>query len=1069
MPYLRVVFLSLLIIFSLSFPAFCGEITDDEAEGIEGFPIDGIEALIARFRDSSGSELGSSQLFIMMLCDALDLPRPAAPRSEAADNAYTFEAQISFTRANGSRSTGRIDLYKKGCMIWESKQGSPKISKKEKDELGAWRQGTAVRGTRSWDRAMIQAKIQAEEYANGLSVREGRPPFIIVADIGEVLEVYSNFSGEGEYAPFPSAKDNRIYLEDLRRPEIQERLKLIWTEPMSLDPARNREKVTKHIAGQLAELALSLEESGHSPEAVASNIMCFTLLMFAEDVNLLPNGSFTRLLDSLQDKPEKLNAAIEGLWQDVARGGQSKALKRPVFRFSGPFEIIKPIALNPNQLSILRQAAQANWAAVETAIFGTFLERALNPKERHKLGAHYTPPSYVERLVYPTVMEPMRAEWAEVKKKALVMVNSGDHASAIWEIEAFHKKLSETVILDPSCGSGNFLSVALSLAKDLEGEVVEALRSLGKTDLDIARRGYTVSPRQFRGIEISPHAVAVSRVVLWISYLQRHYQVYGNVPPAEPIFEDFGNIECRDAVLAWDTSGDQGNDPRYVNARQADPWPTADYIVGNPPFIGALVMRRALGDSYVDALRSAYSDVPDTSDYVMYWWHRAAELVRSGQTQRFGFITPSSVRQRNVGKTIQHHLSQKPPLNLVFAVPDHPWTGPNVREGRLRVAMTVGALGSEAGTLAQVILERPGDDYVRVDMDSRKGKINADLAIGVDTKLLKKLKSNSDLATNGMILIGQGFLVTEIQAKNMGLGSNPDVSNYIRRYRNGKDVADLSRDLMVIDLFGVKLDDLKWRFPEIYKHLVDHVKPQRDKNRREHRQKHWWLFGETNEGLRKALEGLPRYIATPATSRRRFFVFLDADIVPANKLVAIASDDAYTLGVLSSRIHVDWSLAVGGRQGIGADPVYIKTVCFDAFPFPEASQEQRERIAALAEAIEKHRHERQARHPELTLSRMYAVLELMSHQVYLEAADQKTSDDGDLPALMQLHEELDVAVAEAYGWLADLTSEEVLERLLLLNQLRSKEEGEGIIRWLRPEYQNPPDKNAGGPRLPLFG
>ena len=633
-------------------------------------------------------------------------------------------------------------------------------------------------------------------------------------------------------------------------------------------------------------------------------------------------------------------------------------------------------------------------------------------------------------------------------------MNSGDHESAIWEIEAFLKNLSSVKVLDPSCGSGNFLSVALYMMKDLEGEVASALRSLGRTDMDITRRGYMVGPNQFYGIEISPHAVAISELVVWITFLQKHYKVYGNVPPPEPIFHDYGNIECRDAVLAWDTSVDSSTDPRYKNARPADPWPEANFIVGNPPFLGSPVMRRALGDSYVDNLRSSYPEIPDSSDYVMYWWHRAAELVRAGKVRRFGFISPSSIKQMNGGKVVHYHMKQKPPLNIIFAIPDHPWIGPNVKEGRLRVAMTVGALGNDVGTLSKVILERPQDDFVRVDLSSQRGKINADLSIGMDTKLLQKLMSNSGLCSQGMKLIGKGFLVKPNEAEKLGLGDNPDLANHIRPYRNGKDIADISRNLMVIDLYGVPLEKVRLGFPKIYQHLIDKVKPERENNKDKNVREIWWVFGRPRIELRKALIGLPRYIATPETSRRRYFVFLDSDIVPDNKLVCIASDDAYILGILSSRIHVEWTLAVGGRHGIGNDPVYVKTQCFDTFPFPTPSPEQRERIADIAEKIDAHRKERQSQHPELTLSKMYGVLNLLNHGVYLESNDQKLCDEADLVRLKHLHDELDFAVAAAYGWPHDLDIEEILEKLLSLNQKRAEEEKNGIVKWLREDYQD---------------
>jgi len=513
-----------------SSPVFSFDDEGGDEQYEQGFVMPPIEAYIAKWRSSAGSELGASQSFIIELCDLLEVPRPASTRSEVADNAYTFEAQINFLKPDGTPSTGRIDLYKKGFFIWESKQGSPRISKAEKDRLDGWRQGTAVRQTKGWDNAMIQARAQAEEYANGIPANEGRPPFILISDVGFSIETYADFKNSGVYAPFPSARESRIYLEDLRQPEIRERLRLIWTDPMSLDPSRQRERITREIAARLGDLAKSLEASGHAPKVVADNLMGFILVMFAEDCNLLPDASFTHLLGELECNPERFAQTLSELWGVMAGGGHSTSLDAQVAKFAGPFDNIKAISLNREQLALLHKAAKANWAAVEPAIFGTLLQRALNPKERHQLGAHYTPPAYVEKLVYPTIIEPLRDEWNEVVKSALEHVNNSDHESAINDIEAFHQRLTEIVILDPSCGSGNFLATAQGMLKDLEGTVIQALRDLGQTDLEISRKGYGVGPRQFKGIEISPHAAAISEMVLWISYLQKHYQLNGINP-----------------------------------------------------------------------------------------------------------------------------------------------------------------------------------------------------------------------------------------------------------------------------------------------------------------------------------------------------------------------------------------------------------------------------------------------------------------------------------------------------------------------------------------------------------
>lgn len=1028
------------ILFLLCLPLAAFAETDTQ----RGFVMPPVEAFIAKWNPSGGSELGSSQSFLIELCALLNVPRPESPRSSLQDNSYLFEAAVPITGPDGKTTTGRIDLYKKGCFIWESKQGSDKPAPGEK---GPRRQGTALRGTQGWDRAMIAAKAQAEGYARGLPAKDGRPPFILVADIGFVVEVYADFRDTGIYTPFPSARDYRITLEDFRKTEVQERLRAIWTDPLSLDPTRESAKVTQALAVKLAGLAKSLEDGGQSPDDVSQFLMRCIFTMFAEDVDLLPYDSFSQMLENLQNTPEGFAAAATDLWTTMQTGGQSSSLGRQVLNFRGYlFQDAKALPLDKKQITLLLEAARANWSAVEPGIFGTLLEKALSPRERHKLGAHYTPPAYVERLVVPTIIEPLREEWDSVKGSALAHVMSGDHQAATAEIEAFHQRLCAVIVLDPSCGSGNFLTASMELMKELEGEIIQALRDLGQSERQLAAKGIAVGPHQFRGIEVVRRAADVSELVLWISYLQKHYAIHGRVNPVEPILQDYRSIECRDALVTWNADG---------SARRADPWPKSDYIIGNPPFIGSQRMRSALGDEYTESLRKIYVELPGNVDYVMYWWSTAANLLQKGEIRQFGLITTNKIRQTNNQRVVESYLSATPPISFVYAIPDHPWMDDSQKEGRGRVSMGVCAQGKHPGVLAEVILERREGNFVRVNLQNDVGTINSKLSLGPSTAGAQALKANQNIASRGMELRGSGFIVTEKEAQELGLHSISGLENYIRPYRNGQDIAGISRNLMVIDLFGLKSEEVKRRYPAVYQWILDKVKPERETNRREASRKNWWIFGEARATFRPALEGLSRYIATPETARRRYFVFLDKSVLPDNKLVAVASDDAYVLGILSSRIHTEWALATGGRLGIGNDLVYVKSQCFDAFPFPDAADQQKARIRALAEAIDAHRKQRQALYSELTLSDMYACLEQMVWGVNLTQWETTTSQKGDLAVLMKLHNDLDGAVAEAYGWSGDLSTEEILARLLELNRQRTQEEKAGKVRWLRPSYQNP--------------
>jgi hypothetical protein len=390
----------------------------------------------------------------------------------------------------------------------------------------------------------------------------------------------------------------------------------------------------------------------------------------------------------------------------------------------------------------------------------------------------------------------------------------------------------------------------------------------------------------------------------------------------------------------------------------------------------------------------------------------------------------------------------------MFAIPDHPWVD-SYDGAAVRIAMTVAEAGVREGLLLRVEREEPGEEEgaAKVEFSERRGLIHPDLTIGPNTATAIPLRANQRLSATGVKLHGPGFLVTEEKARELGLGKIPGLDQHIRSYRHGRDITSRPRGLMVLDLDSLEVEELRRRFPAVYQHVLTTVKPERDVNREPSRRQFWWRFGRRNTELRSALRGLRRYIATPETAKHRFFVFLDASILPDNMLVNIASSDAYILGVLSSRIHIAWALAAGGRLGFGNDPRYNKTRCFEPFPFPDASESLRERIRFLGEQLDAHRKRRQETHPNLTLTEMYNVLEELRAGQPLSDASQIIHERGLVSVLRDLHDDLDHAVAEAYGWPVDLSTEDILFRLVELNAVRAAEERSGLVRWLRPEFQ----------------
>lgn len=1045
-----------------------------------------VEAFIKRWQGADGSELANAQSFTRELCELLDVSVPDPARQDTRDNAYVFERRVIFSSPDGSTSEGRIDCFKRGAFVLESKK---------------LKQGEHTKG---FGVAMLAAYKQAEQYVRALPAHEGRPPFIVVVDVGNVIEIFAEFScSGGTYTPYPDPRSHRIKLDNLRDEKVRERLRAIWLDPLSLDPAKQSAKVTREIAAQLAEIAKSLEQAGYDAERVGAFLTRCLFTFFAEDVGLLPKRAFTELLESLAKAPDQFVPMLSELWQAMDTGRFSVALRINVLHFNGKlFKNPDVLPLNRDQIDLLVLAGTKDWSQVEPAIFGTLLERALNPTERHSLGAHYTPRSYVERLVLPTVIEPLREEWSTVQTTALTLASEGNVKAAENVLRTFQLRLCNLRILDPACGSGNFLYVTLEHLKRLEGEVLNQLHDLN-VSMSLETEGLTVDPHQFLGIELNPRAASIAEMVLWIGYLQWHFKTKGSAQPPQPVLRDFKNIECRDAVLAYDSVElllDENGKPvtrwdgktykkhpvtgenvpdenaqapayKYINPRKAE-WPQVDFIVGNPPFIGKLNMRIALGDGYVEALRFSWPEVPDSADLVMFWWSHAAALTANGAVSAFGFITTNSLTQTFNRRVVESAISKN--TSLVFAIPDHPWVD-GVDGAAVRIAMTVVQKGAKEGLLLTVSNEvETGIGEIDFTVSSKTGVIHPDLRVGANVAAAIPLIANKKVSATGVIPHGAGMLLAREQAELM------DLNAPIKPYRNGKDLTDKPRNLFVIDCYGVTEQEVKTNYPALYQHLLTHVKPERDANRDKDLREKWWLHRRNNEDMRKSLSGLTRYIGTVMTAKHRVFQFLDGAILPDQMIVAISLDSGFYLGILSSFIHVTWAVSVGGT--LEDRPRYNKGVCFEPFPFPITASEHKEKINALSEQIDSHRKRQQIQHASLTLTGMYNVFEKLKTGEALNAKEKIIHVQGLVSVLKQLHDELDLAVLAAYGWseLAPLMEvvngnlpaqrisptasrddikreleETLLEKLVALNSERAEDEKKGIIHWLRPEYQNP--------------
>jgi hypothetical protein len=1029
-----------------------------------------------------GAERANFQPFIVELCQVLGVPLPE-PAAGGVLSDYRFEGPVTPDAAFSDKQSGAIDLYKRGCFVMEAKQSRLKDGERAPEEAATpavvrttWRDlfgNELVRETlaakpkgRRYDRLMEDALAQAKGYALALPAEHGWPPFLIVCDVGRAFEVYFDWTGNGKgYGFFPDQSRYRIELKALREAETRQLLAGIWTNPASVDPRRQTVKVTREIAERLARVSKYLEaeqraqlktrEDGMVSTGIEESsmfLMRMLFCMFAEDVGLLPEKAFQGFLaDSIGKSDQYWRSGLNDLWSRMnMKDAASRywAFGDTVVRyFNGNlFDGYRIFDLPREEKGELLEAARTEWRDVEPAIFGTLLEQALTESERAKLGAHYTPRPYVERLVDATMMEGLRADWEALRTAG---DEPGADGPALADVSAFLERLAGLRVLDPACGTGNFLYVAMEQLLRLESEALVLAAQLGGEAVP------RVGPNQFLGLELNPRAAVIAELVLWIGWLRFRL---ANDPESigEPVLPPLSNINFGlhggyDALLAADAA--TGALADLENPRAAD-WPEADYIVGNPPFIGGKDVRAKLGGDYAGALWGARPGVPKSADFVMQWWDRAAaELLRAGtKLQRFGFVTTNSITQSFSRRVLEARLGSG--LSLVLAIADHPWTRATRDAAAVRIAMTVAEAGAREGRLLTVEHEAGLDtDTPTLAMAETRGAINADLTVGTDVTQAVALRANAGMASPGVKLHGDGFIVTPAQAEALGLGRRAGLEAHIRPYRNGRDLLQRSRDVMVIDLFGLTEAAVRQRFPEVYDHLLRTVKPERDANRRVTYRNNWWIFGEPRRDLRPALAGLRRYIAIVETSTHQVFQFVSSSIVPDNKIIVIATDESFYFGVLSSNLHTAWSLQAGGWLGFGNDPVYVKSKVFDPFPFPDAGDAQRAVIAGIAEELSMTRLVALEEAPGLTMTGLYNLVAPLRAGAVLSDEQEAAATRARARIIAKLHDDLDAAVAAAYGWPHPLPAAEIVARLVALNAARAAEEAGGLVRWLRPDFQ----------------
>jgi hypothetical protein len=825
----------------------------------------GVEEFVKKWAASGAAERANKDLFLAELCDVLGVSRPNPAKGDTTEDTYVFERAATLAHEGGEATIGRIDLYKQGCFILEAKQASGE---------GTSKLGKAKRGTPAWNILMKEAFGQALGYARSFDKPE---PFVIVCDIGHCLDLYATFDGTWNYRPFPNAQTSRIFLRDLA--EQADTLRRIFEEPLALDPSRHAAKITREVAAHIASLAKKLEDDGHSQELVAQFLMRCLFTMFAEDVGLLPEGLFTKALKDLWlPHPASFPGGVESLWRTMNEGGELFGVVGKILRFNGGlFANPKALKLDKEALHLLWQAAECNWSDVEPAIFGTLLERALDAKERHALGAHYTPRAYVERLVRPTIEEPLRADWeivqAQVRRIVVAAEESkSDKASkdklkeAVAVVREFHHKLCTRASSIPRAARATFFtspSICSSAWKARCWPLAGIARRKANPDAHgIRARDARAIPRhrdQTLG-QGDRRAGAVDRLpAMALPHVRQEHA------RARARLQDYKNIECRDAVLAYD------GEPELVRDEKGKPITRWDgETMKTNPVTGEQV------PDEIGARAGLQVQEPAQGRVAGGGFHRGESAVHWEQAMRLalgqGYVeaTSRAPTPDSAGDSGLRHVLVEP-----------------VTGAAVRIGMTAAQAGASSGVLQKVVREIEGvDGVVGVDLLGYFGQIHPDLTVGADVSGAFPLRANAEFSFQGVIPLGNGFRLTRNDLSAKGIDPNGDLPSVIRPMVIGRDIAQRPEERWVIDFFGLSESEAEKRYPALYQHLLVYVKPERDLNRRDTRRKNWWLFGENAPKMRRALSGLGRFIATIETSKHKPFVFLDACYLADHKVYA---------------------------------------------------------------------------------------------------------------------------------------------------------------------------------------
>jgi type II restriction/modification system DNA methylase subunit YeeA len=949
------------------------------------------QEFIAKWHAVELKERSASQAHFIDLCRLLGIKDPIS--DDPKGDFFAFEKGASKT----SGGEGWADVWRKNCFAWEYKGKAKDLDK---------------------------AFSQLQQYAIALE----NPPLLIVSDMDRI-RIHTNWTNTVQQV-------HHIALDDLLDASKRDLLRACFTDPEKLKPSKTRQLLTEEAAQRFATLAQRLRTRGHAPDAVAHFVNRLIFCMFAEDVGLLPDKLFEQMLDASRIDPAEFEPNSRTLFEAMRKGGRIDFKKIEWFN-GGLFDTDGTLPLEKADILDLIEASKLDWSDIDPSILGTLFERGLDPDKRSQLGAHYTDRDKIMMIVRPVIVEPLLAEWAAVKAQIEAELAKAAASTGATKTKAtneanrlrvaFMERLTTFRVLDPACGSGNFLYLALLELKNLEHRV-----NLESEALGLPREFPRIGPEAVLGIELNPYAAELARVSVWIGEIQ-WMRRNGFEAARNPVLRSLNTIENRDAVLAPDGS-------------RAD-WPKADVVVGNPPFLGSGKFLKELGEDYSSRLRAAWVElVPGAADLVAFWFAKAWVQMQDGNLSRAGLVSTNSIRG-GANREVLKHIVEGGRIFAAWA--DEDWTqdGAAVRVSMTCFDATKASPASLNGTTVP--------------------QIHADLTgagQGTDLTKARPLKENVGQCFEGMKKYGpfevDGELARQWLVAPQNVNGRPN-SDVVKPWIAGRDITTRPQDRWVID-FGVTCSEEDAACFELpFAHLAENARDLREKDRSNKTASNWWLFERSRPPLRARIKELRRYLATVVVSKHRLFAWLPTSVLPSNLLDAIARDDDTSFGILHSKFHELWALRMGTFLGVGNDPRYTPSTTFETFPFPGgltpnipatdyATDPHAQKIAAAAARLNELREnwlnpadqvirvpEVVPGYPDRILPKDEAAAKVLKLRTLTNLYNQRPT------WLQNAHAALDEAVAEAYGWGDDwragkLTEDEILARLFKLNQERAK-------------------------------